>query len=64
MNRRSFLKNTALLAGAAPLVQGAPVFGSAPLPQRQFKLGAISDGFSQDFEKALQAMKGYGLSWG
>ena len=63
MNRRSFLKNAALLAGAAPLVQGAPVLGSTPLPPRQFKLGAISDGFSKDFETALQAMKGYGLSW-
>ena len=63
MNRRNFLKNAALLAGAAPLVQGAPVLGSTPLPPRQFKLGAISDGFSPDFEKALQAMKGYGLSW-
>jgi sugar phosphate isomerase/epimerase len=63
MNRRSFLKNAALLAGTAPLVQGAPLLGSTPLPPRQFKLGAISDGFSKDFEKALQAMKGYGLSW-
>ena len=29
----------------------------------RFKLAAISDGFSQDFEKALKIMKGYGLSW-
>jgi sugar phosphate isomerase/epimerase len=26
-------------------------------------LGAISDGFSQDFEQALKIMKGYGLVW-
>ena len=35
-------------------------------PQRhrsRFKLAAISDGFSQDFEQALKIMKGYGLSW-
>lgn len=63
MNRRSFLKNAALVAGAAPLIQGAPLLASTPLPPREFKLGAISDGFSEDFEKALQAMKGYGLSW-
>jgi sugar phosphate isomerase/epimerase len=30
---------------------------------REFKLGAISDGFSTDFEQALKLMKGYGLEW-
>ncbi|HEV2424424.1 MAG TPA: sugar phosphate isomerase/epimerase family protein [Terriglobia bacterium] len=29
----------------------------------KFKIGAISDGFSGDFEQALQIMKGYGLHW-
>lgn len=29
----------------------------------KFKIGAISDGFSGDFEQALQIMKGYGLRW-
>ena len=28
-----------------------------------FKLGAISDGFSGDFEQALKIMKSYGLGW-
>jgi sugar phosphate isomerase/epimerase len=30
---------------------------------RRFKLGAISDGFSQDFAEALDIMKSYGLAW-
>jgi sugar phosphate isomerase/epimerase len=63
MHRRTFLKNAALLASAAPWVQGVPGLGSSLPPSSPFKLGAISDGFSQDFEKALQIMKGYGLSW-
>ncbi len=29
----------------------------------KFKIGAISDGFSGDFEEALKIMKGYGLGW-
>ncbi|MGH9398007.1 MAG: sugar phosphate isomerase/epimerase family protein [Terriglobia bacterium] len=63
MHRRTFLKNAALLAGAASWVQSAPGLGSSARALNRFKLGAISDGFSQDFEKALQIMKGYGLSW-
>ncbi|MGH7870388.1 MAG: sugar phosphate isomerase/epimerase family protein [Candidatus Dormibacteraceae bacterium] len=63
MRRRVFLKNAALLAGAACWVQGPPGLGSSSRPVSRFKLGAISDGFSQDFEKALEIMKGYGLSW-
>jgi len=36
----------------------------ALLPALQrFKLGAISDGFTEDFEEALKIMQGYGLSW-
>ena len=38
-------------------------WASSGLPESPFKLGAISDGFTQDFEKAMQIMKGYGLSW-
>jgi sugar phosphate isomerase/epimerase len=30
---------------------------------RIFKLGAISDGFSDDFDEALKLMKGFGLEW-
>lgn len=32
-------------------------------PLAGFKLGAISDGFSENFEEALKIMAGYGLSW-
>jgi len=35
----------------------------AQSPLSRFKLGAISDGFSQDFEEAFKIMRGYGLSW-
>ena len=51
MHRRDLLKTLAFLCGS-------PAFGS-----NRLKLGAISDGFSQDFEEALKIMKGYGLSW-
>jgi sugar phosphate isomerase/epimerase len=52
-----------LAVGAAHLTRGARGWG-LPIPAAgPFKLGAISDGFSQDFEQALQIMKGYGLSW-
>ena len=57
--RRVFLKNLALSAVPALCV---PALGSSPALSR-FKVGAISDGFSQDFEKALQIMKSSGLSW-
>jgi sugar phosphate isomerase/epimerase len=53
MNRRLFLASL----GAACSVWGA----SSPLSR--FKLGAISDGFSPDFEEALKVMKSYGLAW-
>lgn len=32
-------------------------------PLSRFKLGAISDGFSEDFEEALRIMKSFGLRW-
>jgi len=38
-------------------------FGGALSPLSRFKLGAISDGFSPDFEQALKTMKSYGLTW-
>ncbi len=31
--------------------------------ESRFKIGAISDGFSGDFEEALKIMKSYGLGW-
>ncbi|MGH9327290.1 MAG: sugar phosphate isomerase/epimerase family protein [Terriglobia bacterium] len=63
MNRRTFLNNVALAAIAAGWAEGAQGAESHARVLRRFKLGAISDGFSEDFEKALQIMKGYGLSW-
>src|SRR6478672_12768438 len=54
MNRRIFL------AGLGSLITA--LHAAVPSPGR-FKLGAISDGFSEDFEEALQIMKGYGLGW-
>ncbi len=57
MNRRTFLKTLGLAYGSASLAATA-----TPALSR-FKLGAISDGFSDDFEQALKIMKGYGLSW-
>lgn len=62
MHRRDFLKNAVFFAGATCCIRGGPALGSSPALTR-FKVGAISDGFSQDFEKALQIMRGYGLSW-
>ena len=62
MRRRTFLKNAAFtIAGYA--VPDAWSAGFPAQPFGGFKLGAISDGFSSDFEQALQIMKGYGLSW-
>lgn len=63
MQRRTFMKNSLLAVGAAYWAQGARDLGSPTPPLSRFKLGAISDGFSQNLEKALQIMKGYGLSW-
>jgi sugar phosphate isomerase/epimerase len=77
MRRRAFLKNAALLSGAsisglkcralpsifADAATGGPPGPSAAESKFRFKLGAISDGFSGDFEQALQIMKSYGLHW-
>jgi sugar phosphate isomerase/epimerase len=54
MNRRAFLEGIGILTTA---------LRAAALPPGRFKLGAISDGFSQDFEEALKIMKSYGLGW-
>src|ERR1700722_10858990 len=64
MYRRAFLKSVASLAGSAWVAaQAANAVKDAISPLSRFKLGAISDGFSQNFEEALQIMKGYGLAW-
>lgn len=64
MNRRAFLKMLGIASGsglfAARLTEAAPTVTS---PLSRFKLGAISDGFSDDFEEALKIMKSYGLAW-
>jgi len=59
--RRNFLKN--LLAASTAAFIPARVRGASETAAalRIFKLGAISDGFSDDFEEALKLMKGYGL---
>lgn len=63
MRRRLFLKTTILALGAAYSAQATRQPVSPAASTTPFKLGAISDGFSQDFEKALKIMQGYGLSW-
>ncbi|HKS95987.1 MAG TPA: sugar phosphate isomerase/epimerase family protein [Terriglobia bacterium] len=66
MQRRSFLKTAGVLSAAACLsdfaessLSGKP----AASPLTRFKLGVISDEFSQDLEEALKTMKGFGLEW-
>lgn len=64
MKRRVFLKSMGILGGQAWLARNlAALGGSASSPLQRFKLGSISDEWSQDFEEALKAMKGYGLEW-
>src|SRR5574337_1109218 len=64
MQRRTFLRNLGILSGSAWLAgRCESVVRAGTSPLRRFKLGAISDGFSQDLEEALKRMKGYGLSW-
>ncbi len=60
--RRSFLK-TLLATSAAVLVPMEAPATETAAALRTFKLGAISDGFSNDFEEALKLMKGFGLRW-
>jgi sugar phosphate isomerase/epimerase len=56
MRRREFLAS-----GAAAMVVGAmPVLAASV---KQFKLGVITDEVTQDFEKALVWVKGFGLEW-
>src|SRR5437016_5235468 len=64
MDRRAFLKRAAILYGATSVAAGGrDASRNAISPLSRFKLGAISDGFSQDFDEALKIMKSYGLSW-
>jgi sugar phosphate isomerase/epimerase len=61
--RRDFLRN--LLATSTIALSPARARGAAATTAalRIFKLGAISDGFSDDFDEALKLMKGFGLEW-
>jgi L-ribulose-5-phosphate 3-epimerase len=64
MERRAFLRSLGVLYGSTSFAAGVMDAGrSAISPLSRFKLGAISDGFSQNFEEALTLMKSYGLSW-
>jgi L-ribulose-5-phosphate 3-epimerase len=64
MDRRAFLKGLGGLCGSTSfLPRRLDAFDAAGSPLNRFKLGAISDGFSQDFDEALKVMKSYGLSW-
>jgi sugar phosphate isomerase/epimerase len=65
MERRVFLKGLGVLSGSASFAAGISDAAWTPTtsPLSRFKLGAISDGFSQDFGEALKIMKSYGLSW-
>jgi len=63
MQRRAFLRNarTFALSACAGSFRGFRTPAASPL--RRFKLGVISDEFSQDFEEALKTMKQFGLEW-
>ena len=63
MDRRTFLKSGALLPGSLTLTRNQTHPRLSAQAASAFKLGAISDGFAEDFEAALRIMKGYGLSW-
>ena len=60
ISRRDLLKTM----GGAWLAEGlSPARGWARASASRFKLGAISDGISEDFEVALKILKSYGLGW-
>ncbi len=64
MDRRTFLEKLGGLYGAIWFSAQVTRAAQTPTsPLSRFKLGAISDGFSQDFEEALKVMKSYGLTW-
>jgi sugar phosphate isomerase/epimerase len=77
MKRRDFLRRFGAVSAVPWLAEAFADSGKAgpsvakSVPRRadgrpalqRFKLGAISDGFSEDFEEALKTMQGYGLSW-
>lgn len=62
-SRRSFLKQVFGTSAAAVLAAPSRADTASTAALRDFKLGAISDGFSDDFEEALKIMKGYRIHW-
>jgi L-ribulose-5-phosphate 3-epimerase len=60
MYRRHFLKTVAAASASTCLLRST---STGLTPPSQFNVGAITDGFSQNFEEALQVMKSYGLRW-
>jgi sugar phosphate isomerase/epimerase len=63
MDRRTFLKCAAVLPALTSAAGRQPRSRLTAQAASVFKLGAISDGFSENFETALRIMKAYGLSW-
>ncbi|PYV09710.1 MAG: sugar phosphate isomerase [Acidobacteria bacterium] len=64
MKRRAFLKTITTVSSVSWLPgSAASPAGSREGPLDRFKLGSISDEWSQDLEEALKGMKGYGLRW-
>ncbi len=63
MRRRAFMKSVGMLCGQAWFAGEITSLAAATSPLSRFKLGSISDEWSQDFEEALKAMKSYGLRW-
>jgi sugar phosphate isomerase/epimerase len=64
MDRRHFLKTAGVLSSATWMMGNASRPGfSTVSPPRQFNVGVISDGLSQDFEAALKILKGYDVRW-
>jgi L-ribulose-5-phosphate 3-epimerase len=64
MNRRAFWKSLGILYGSTSHAAGLRTSAQTAIsPLTRFKVGAISDGFSENFEEALRIMKTYGLSW-
>jgi len=64
MNRRRFLKTAGILSSAAWVIDSAASFSSATASApKQFKVGVISDGLSQDFEAALKILQSYQVRW-
>ncbi len=64
IKRREIVKLLGGLCGAGLMAGGTDAAGQTVSPVlRRFKLGSISDEWSQDFEAALKGMKRYGLQW-